>query len=99
MQHRPKPKYGENIYLATGLTKVSGAVPAQMWYDEIRMYDFAKATFNPQTGHFTQLIWKNTKEMGVAMIVKNKKIWVVANYAPPGNVVGQFKEQVPPLIS
>lgn len=30
------------------------------WYDEIVSpgYDFAKATFTPGTGHFTQVVWK-----------------------------------------
>lgn len=46
-------------------------------------------------GHFTQVVWKDTKSIGVAM-VKNKsgKFVVVANYYPAGNVQGQYKKNV-----
>jgi len=35
-----------------------------MWYREMNSYDFNKAQFAPTAGHFTQLIWKASKEMG-----------------------------------
>lgn len=65
MEHSPEGKYGENIYYSSG-QQVTPDMPAKMWYDEIAKYDFAKAQFNPYTGHFTQLIWRDTKQVGVA---------------------------------
>lgn len=51
-----------------------------------------------RTGHFTQMVWKNTQEMGMAMARGlNGKIYVVANYNPRGNVVGKFMANVPYL--
>ncbi|KAH8255604.1 hypothetical protein KR038_007103 [Drosophila bunnanda] len=95
MQHRPNPKYGENIFLSGGMD-VAGDLPVEMWYREISSYDFNKAQFAPTAGHFTQLIWKASREMGAGVARKADRTWVVCNYNPAGNVVGQFKENVPP---
>ncbi|XP_018798318.1 PREDICTED: repressed by EFG1 protein 1-like [Bactrocera latifrons] len=95
MEHSPNGKYGENIYYSSG-QQVTPDMPAKMWYDEIAKYDFAKSVFNPYTGHFTQLIWRDTKQVGVAYATSGEKVWVVANYDPPGNVNGFFKDNVPP---
>lgn len=47
-------------------------------------------------GHFTQVVWKDTKELGVAYArSKSGKIYVVANYEPAGNFEGSFATQVP----
>ncbi|XP_036329924.1 Golgi-associated plant pathogenesis-related protein 1-like [Rhagoletis pomonella] len=94
MEHSPDGKYGENIYYSSG-QQVTPEMPVKMWYDEIAKYDFAKSQFNPHTGHFTQLIWRDTKQVGVAYAVSGEKAWIVANYDPPGNVNGFFRENVP----
>ena len=42
-------------------------------------------------GHFTQMVWKTTTEIGCA-VGKRKDIpgyIVVCRYNPPGNVIGQ----------
>lgn len=64
MEHREGHNYGENIYMASG-KDVDGTIPVQAWYKEIKDYDFKKAVFSPNTGHFTQLVWKNTTKLGV----------------------------------
>lgn len=48
------------------------------------------------TGHFTQVVWRDTEEMGVAFAKHGNKLYVVANYYPPGNYQGRFNENVPP---
>jgi hypothetical protein len=42
-------------------------------------------------GHFTQVIWKNTTEVGcgIAKNAANTKVYVVCNYYSSGNVYGQ----------
>lgn len=41
------------------------------------------------TGHFTQVVWKGSKEMGVGRATaRSGNIYVVANYAPGGNMQG-----------
>lgn len=49
-------------------------------------------------GHFSQVVWRDSKELGVA-VAKNRNghIFVVANYSPPGNFIGSFAENVPPV--
>lgn len=48
------------------------------------------------TGHFTQLIWKNSVQLGVGIAFSSdkQKIYVVAQYSPPGNVHGQYADNV-----
>lgn len=58
-----KSSYGEN--LAYGYGNVSAAVIA--WGEERNMYNFGKPTgFTEETGHFTQLVWKSTTQVGCA---------------------------------
>ena len=49
--------------------------------------------------HFTQLVWKSTKEFGIGKAhTRGGKLIVVANYRPSGNIIGQFQENVLPKI-
>lgn len=89
-------KHGEN--LAAGTT---GAVPPEevvrMWYDEVKIYDFKKPTgFSMETGHFTQLVWLDTTQIGCGMSqCKGMDIWV-CQYEKPGNWEGQYRQKVLP---
>lgn len=105
-QHSHGP-YGEN--LAFGYPNASAAVSA--WGDEGRLYDFKKPTgFSEETGHFTQLVWRATTDVGCAAIdcaygndTDNRKRgdtgsytraqgwYVVCEYSPPGNVMGNSR--------
>lgn len=93
--YHSKCGYGENLYFCS--EDVKGDHPAYRWYREIKDYDFKKSEPIKGTGHFTQLIWKGSKEMGVAVAkAKSGKIYVVAVYYPPGNYIGEYKENVLP---
>lgn len=89
----------------------SGAVPdganlaAQLmssWYGEAADYDYANPGFSANTGHFTQLVWKNTTQVGCGAAEGQTVIggsiytgvYVVCQYAPHGNVQGQFPQNV-----
>jgi hypothetical protein len=49
------------------------------------------------TGHFTQMVWKGSKEVGVGKAkTSGGKVIVVASYRPAGNMVGSFRENVAP---
>ena len=67
-----------------------------MWYSEVRDYNFSKTgEFNLKTGHFTQVVWRDTKEVGAGIArTENGESFVVARYLPPGNVKGKFDENV-----
>lgn len=54
---------------------------------------------NVNAGHFAQMIWASTKYIGVGKASsKTGKIFVVAFYFPPGNLVGAYHTNVPPPI-
>jgi pathogenesis-related protein 1 len=74
--------YGENLAWGGGLS-AKGAV--DMWYSEIGQYNFAAPSWNNKVGHFTQLVWKNSTQLGCAVAnCSGQRFWV-CRYAPPGN--------------
>ena len=50
------------------------------------------------TGHFTQLVWKSSKSLGMGMAAGKhagqNAYYCTAQYSPPGNIQGQFRENV-----
>lgn len=97
--YRPNSNYGENIYCLWSSDRNAKANPKDVcrsWYEEIKEYDFSiepKGVF--RAGHFTQMIWKMSQDLGVGVAkTKKGKVLVVCNYNPRGNVVGQFMVNV-----
>lgn len=39
------------------------------WYNEMKDYNFQQNDFMEQAGHFTQIVWKSTKKLGVGYTV------------------------------
>ncbi|XP_064079224.1 uncharacterized protein LOC135196370 isoform X2 [Macrobrachium nipponense] len=99
LQHRDNNKYGENIYCAWSSNpnhKIKGSEAVESWYSEIKDYTFGKEPFDLRAGHFTQVVWQDSKELGVGYARSpTGKIFVVANYNPAGNFVGSFATKVP----
>jgi pathogenesis-related protein 1 len=93
--HSPQQKFGENLAAGT-----SGALDPEstvgMWYDEIKLYKFPAGGFSMQTGHFTQVVWTTTKQVGCGQVTCGGNDIYVCNYDPPGNWEGQYKEHVLP---
>lgn len=100
MQHSTNSGYGENIYSAWSSNAnhvVEGNTPVDSWYSEINKFRFGTETVNYQvTGHFTQVVWKASQELGVG-IARGKRgnVYVVCNYSPPGNYQGRYVANVP----
>ncbi len=94
--------YGENLAWASYDMGIGSVV--KMWYDEESGYDYDEPGYVPGLGHFTQLVWKSTTEIGCAHVSGcssghslRANTWV-CQYAPAGNFVSQFAENVlPPL--
>ncbi|KAF4524951.1 hypothetical protein B566_EDAN014132, partial [Ephemera danica] len=59
---------------------INGGTAVQSWYDD----------------HFTQIVWKCTTELGIAIATRGNRTVVVANYSPRGNMQDQFRENVFP---
>merc|ERR1712055_603664 len=97
-EHRPNNNAGENIYMSSGSAaqdQAQGAVDS--WYSEIKDYTFGQEPSwgGPVTGHFTQVVWKGSTDVGVGVAQEGSKVVVVANYSPPGNFGGQYVDNVP----
>ena len=54
-------------------------MPVARWYDEISMHDFEQE-YQEETGHFTQIVWKNSKEIGFGVAYSDEEIFIVAQY-------------------
>lgn len=101
MRHDENTAYGENLYWAwqtggtgEGLITTPSAV-VQNWTSEKTDYNYAKNSCTPgkQCGHYTQIVWEETTEIGCGVsICRNentqKEIWV-CRYNPPGNYFGE----------
>lgn len=60
-----------------------------MWYDEIKDYNFNNPGSFGGTGHFTQVVWAGSLEMGVAKAGEETgSQYVVARYSPPRECYG-----------
>ncbi|XP_067035922.1 uncharacterized protein [Acropora muricata] len=58
------------------------------WYSEIKSYNFGKPRIRNANRHFTQLIWRDSKKIGIgeAKSSDGRHTYVVALYDPPGNI-------------
>ncbi|XP_043220693.1 protein PRY1-like [Amphibalanus amphitrite] len=101
MEHRQDKKYGENIFCVWSddpKFKVNGREAVESWYSEIKdhKFDVEPKAGVMKSGHFSQVVWKESKELGVGKArSKSGKIMVVANYDPAGNFIGDFTKNVP----
>ncbi|KAL7391529.1 hypothetical protein ABVT39_010616, partial [Epinephelus coioides] len=69
------------------------------WYNEIKNYNWSRPGYMSNIGHFTQVVWKESTELGVGMATDGKTVFVVGQYRPTGNMMGaeHFAENVLPL--
>ena len=96
MKHRPysgewAQEYGENIFWGSG-SSYNAVNASESWYSEIK--DFTYGVLNNDnwynTGHYTQMVWRDTKKIGIGIAkCKDGGIIIVANYDPSGNYMGQ----------
>ena len=68
-------------------------------YREVCDYNFdTHRSIQLKTGHFTQMVWRKSEELGVGVATGTKHglecTYIVARYRPAGNVYGQYSENV-----
>ena len=78
----------------------AGAV-IDAWYSEFQNYDYDKGSSKNGgvIGHFTQLVWKSTTEIGCAVAEGTwnrltPSYFICCNYVPEGNLHGQYTRNV-----
>uniref|UniRef100_G3NGY8 Im:7150988 n=1 Tax=Gasterosteus aculeatus TaxID=69293 RepID=G3NGY8_GASAC len=100
MQHSETAD-GENIYgmSSSAPIKPTGKEAVDSWYSEIKDYKWSSPGFQSDTGHFTQVVWKDSTELGVGLATDGKRVFVVGQYRPAGNMnmPGYFEKNVCPL--
>jgi uncharacterized protein YkwD len=95
LNHSSGP-YGENLFGASPAGGATTAAVVESWYGEVAQYNFARPGFGMDTGHFTQVVWRGTTRLGCGVArCADSEVWV-CNYDGPGNVEGQFPDNVRP---
>jgi pathogenesis-related protein 1 len=90
LQHSSDSNYGENLFMGTyGYYTVIDGIKS--WEKE--KVDYSGMALNSanwrKIGHYTQMVWHNTTELGCAKTVCNHNLIMVCNYSPAGNYMGQ----------
>ena len=106
MKHRPgkgrfAQQYGENLLWVgptrwsdgrVELYRMSPETITDVWADERRDYRYRSNSCKRGEicGHYTQIVWRDTQEIGCAKAVcrDQSQLWV-CNYNPPGNYRGK----------
>lgn len=97
-----KQIHGENLFWASPEVFSNGQIKRQVinsryvfnaWAEEKQYYDYQSNTCqaNEKCGHFTQIVWHESKEVGCAMAAcpDQSQIWA-CNYSPRGNYIGEW---------
>lgn len=90
MEHRSDSQYGENIFRGTA-GYFNAVDAARAWESEKKFYKggaLKQASWKP-AGHYTQMVWRDTRMLGCGEATCNKMLIVVCNYDPPGNYIGR----------
>ena len=88
---------GENLFMS--YYGISGEEASKTWYNEIENYDFSTQSSKNSlaVGHFTQLVWKESKEIGCGAACDSTFCICCCNYYPAGNFLGKYDSNVYPL--
>ena len=104
---------GENlaVYLTTGSPPNLVNFAVDLWSDEVAGYDYAPLTqaAAEESGHYTQLVWSDTRRVGCGLAVcpgsafgypnTFTAYYLACDYAQGGNFLGQHPYEAGPTAS
>ncbi len=89
-----RPPQGENLWMGT----LGSYTPEDMvgsWIEERQLYtagrfpNVSRSGNWIDVGHYTQLIWSRSREVGCARVANRSDDYLVCRYSPVGNIMGQ----------
>lgn len=106
-EHSVQPKgskaQGENLWTGTKADFTPEEM-VQLWIDEKANYQRGRFPAISKTGnwadvgHYTQLIWYNTTQLGCGLASNAEDDFLVCRYSPPGNWIGDDPQGKPVAI-
>ena len=92
---------GQNLFVSGGGVPTADMILNSWYTSEEKNYDYSKgASKNGNTiGHFTQVVWKSSKQIGCAYATGTwsgyrNSYFVCCNYFPGGNMLGAYTKNV-----
>ena len=85
--HRDPP-FGENLYEITGGFSTPYDV-VNAWAAESANFDFRRNSCSARCGHYTQVVWRETRSVGCGVARKDRREVWVCSYDPAGNIIGE----------
>lgn len=84
---------GENLFAGTAGAYSYHDMVA-LWGNEKKFFQYGvfpncATSRSAVIGHYTQIVWKNTKSVGCALASNGETDFLVCRYAPAGNMVGE----------
>uniref|UniRef100_A0AAF5I1K0 Amino acid transporter transmembrane domain-containing protein n=1 Tax=Strongyloides stercoralis TaxID=6248 RepID=A0AAF5I1K0_STRER len=96
-KRRPDFNVGENFnLLVSKVGYLESPILVKYWYDEESKFKFNHPNGTTKTEHFSQLIWKGTREVGIGVIKKREYIFVALLFNPKGNIPNEYDKNVFP---
>lgn len=87
--HTTHGQMGQNLAMGGKNFSVGKAVDS--WIQEKGSY---RADCPQGCGHYTQVVWRGTTHVGMGIAQTGNRRYIVANYHPPGNWAGQYRDNV-----
>lgn len=91
---------GQNLAKLAGsmACEDAGEIATNLWYSQAKNYSYSDPRLNADTDTFTQVIWKDTKEVGIgcakSSVTQPGPMYVVALYKPAGNIPKLLRQNV-----
>ncbi|CAK9295246.1 unnamed protein product [Gordionus sp. m RMFG-2023] len=83
---------GQNLFWSNAPNPFNWTYVIKAWHDEVSLFKFGQDSDNfLSVGHYTQLVWGTTKEIGCARssTCRGQRIYT-CNYYPPGNYLPYY---------
>jgi pathogenesis-related protein 1 len=80
---------GQNLAESRPAGSLRAGDVVNLWASEAKYYNPATNVCSARCGHYTQLVWRDTRTVGCGVAQdRTRTVWV-CDYAPPGNIVGE----------